>query len=1064
MDKHFIDDFRNPPSRYRGAPFWAWNGRLEPEELRRQIRLMHRMGLGGFFMHSRVGLDTAYLSDDWFRCVEACIDEAEKLDMQAWLYDEDRWPSGAAGGLVTEDPRYRQRRLVMTEHSSTAGVKWDGDTLGMFVATLDGTTARDVKRLSRRSKMPRLDRGQTLLVFRVEVQKPSSWYNGQTYLDVLNHDAVRRFLEVTHEAYLKRVGDQFGRRVPGIFTDEPNFGHVCSTGDLFTGEKFTATPWTGTLPKVFKERYGYDVLAHLPELFLDVEGIDMSRARYHYNDCITHLFVDAFSRQIGQWCDQHHLQHTGHVLMEETPSTQVEVVGSAMRFYEYMQAPGMDLLTEHRREYDTAKMVSSAARQFGRTWRLTETYGCTGWDFPYAGHKALGDWQAALGINLRCQHLAWYTMEGQAKRDYPAGIFYQSPWWDTYATVEDYFARVHVAMTRGQEVRDLLVIHPNESAWTLTRKGWRSDPALQAIDAMIVALRDTLLEASIDFDYGDEEILSRHGKVSAAGGDGPRLRVAKASYRAVVVPPLRTIRGTTVKLLERFAKAGGTVVFAGAVPAFVDAVASGAAEVLAASCTRTRAKGPSLVEAVEPVARRIAVTDGKGRPVATALHLLREDADAMVLFVCNGSHPAVARRMEQGKTSPHLPSSIHDPTMVRDRTAAFEDVRIRGFAGCRGEPIELDPQTGEMIAADARAADGGWEIRTSLPALGSRLFMVPKGRRAPRVEKRAALKGVRTTALGDRKTSWAITLSEPNVVVLDRPRYRIGGGRWHEAAEILRVDQAVRDALGVAHRGGQMVQPWARPRPRTVRRIGVELEYTFDVRRRPAGMLNLAVERPETFGTIAVNGVPLTSDVESGWWCDRSLRTLAIDPGLLRIGSNRVTMACDYAETHPGLEIVYLLGQFGVRLQGERAALVAPPTALRIGDWTGQGLPFYSGSVAYYRTIRPALRKGQRLFVQVGEYRGTAVRIRVNGREAGLAAWAPNEVEITHLLGDGGAAELSIELLGSRRNSHGPLHLSEKWPRWTGPGSYVSTGDEWQEDYQLVPVGLMAPPALIVRR
>ncbi|MFW6154855.1 MAG: glycosyl hydrolase [Planctomycetota bacterium] len=1064
MDKHFIDDFRNPPSRYRGAPFWAWNGTLDPEELRRQVRLMHRMGLGGFFMHSRVGLGTAYLSDDWFRCVEACIDEAEKLDMQAWLYDEDRWPSGAAGGLVTEDPRYRQRRLVMREHSGTAGVAWDRDTLGMFTATVDGATARDIKRLGRGTKPTRLAKGQTLLVFRVETQQPSSWYNGQTYLDVLNHDAVKRFLEVTHEAYLKRVGQHLGKRVPGIFTDEPNFGHVCTTrGDTFTGEQFTAVPWTGALPKVFRERYGYDLLARLPELFFDVEGVDLSRARYHYNDCITHLFVDAFSRQVGQWCDKHKLQHTGHVLAEETPRSQVTVVGSAMRFYEYMQAPGMDLLTEHRREYDTAKQVSSVARQFGRTWRLTETYGCTGWDFPFAGHKALGDWQAALGINLRCQHLAWYTMEGQAKRDYPAGIFYQSPWWDTYPTVEDYFGRVHVAMTRGREVRDLLVIHPNESTWTLTRKGWHDDPNVHAIDRMLVALRDTLLEASIDFDYGDEEILSRHGTVSTAGGDGPRLRVAKATYRAVVVPPLRTIRGATVKLLKRFVNAGGTVVFAGPVPGFVDAVASDDAQALAASCTRSKAKGPSLVEAVEPAARRIAVTDGKGRPVATALHLLREDADAMVLFVCNGSHTDVRKRMDQGKTPPYLPATTADRTMVRDRTAAFEDVRIRGFAGCKGEPIELDPQTGELVAADARSAGDGWEIRTCLPALGSRLFLIPKGRRAPRAEKRTALKDARRTALGNRKSRWAITLSEPNVVVLDKPRYKIGRGRWQGPREILRVDQAVRDALGAAHRGGRMVQPWARPTPKTIRRTPVRLEYTFDVRRRPAGMLNLAVERPETF-TIEVNGATLAGDAESGWWCDRSLRTLPIDPGLLRIGTNHVTLACDYAEDHPGLEIVYLLGEFGVRLLDDRPTVTAAPTALRIGDWTRQGLPFFSGAVAYYRTIRPTLRKGQRLFVQVGDYRGAAVRVRVNGREAGIAAWPPNEVEITHLLGDGGVAELSIELISHRRNSHGPLHLSEKWPRATAPASFTSTGSDWQGGYQLVPVGLMAPPKLIVRR
>ena len=156
--------------------------------------------------------------------------------------------------------------------------------------------------------------------------------------------------------------------------------------------------------------------------------------------------MTAYSKQIGEWCDRNGLLYTGHVLEEDSLSRQVATTSACMRFYEYMQAPGMDMLTERRRIYDTAKQVSSAARQFGRKWRLTETYGCTGWDFPFAGHKALGDWQVALGINLRCQHLYWYTMLGEAKRDFPGPIGEQSPWWTHYAKVEDYFARLHAAL------------------------------------------------------------------------------------------------------------------------------------------------------------------------------------------------------------------------------------------------------------------------------------------------------------------------------------------------------------------------------------------------------------------------------------------------------------------------------------------------------------------------------------------------------------------------------------------------------------------------------------------
>ena len=69
---------------YQSIPFWSWNDELKPEELRRQIRLMKEAGIGGFFMHARGGLTTPYLGEDWMQDTAACIDEARKLNMDAW--------------------------------------------------------------------------------------------------------------------------------------------------------------------------------------------------------------------------------------------------------------------------------------------------------------------------------------------------------------------------------------------------------------------------------------------------------------------------------------------------------------------------------------------------------------------------------------------------------------------------------------------------------------------------------------------------------------------------------------------------------------------------------------------------------------------------------------------------------------------------------------------------------------------------------------------------------------------------------------------------------------------
>ncbi len=194
------DTFTSPPSLYRGKPFWAWNGLLKEDELRRQLRVFKAMGLGGGFMHSRVGLATPYLSEEWFNLVNACIDEAKNNDMEAWLYDEDRWPSGAAGGIVTKDPKYRERHIRLTIADPKEFTP-NGDEFGIFLANVNGNVATEV----RKGEPSEANEGEKVLAFRCILSDPSPWYNDQTYLDTLSKDAVEKFIEVTHDAYAKNT-------------------------------------------------------------------------------------------------------------------------------------------------------------------------------------------------------------------------------------------------------------------------------------------------------------------------------------------------------------------------------------------------------------------------------------------------------------------------------------------------------------------------------------------------------------------------------------------------------------------------------------------------------------------------------------------------------------------------------------------------------------------------------------------------------------------------------------------------------------------------------------------
>ena len=110
--------FKNPTAEYRGAPFWSWNTKLDKESLLMHIEAFEKMGLGGFNMHARVGLATEYLGKEFMEMVKFCTEKAKEKGLYAWLYDEDKWPSGFAGGKVTKEAKYRQRYLVFTVNKS----------------------------------------------------------------------------------------------------------------------------------------------------------------------------------------------------------------------------------------------------------------------------------------------------------------------------------------------------------------------------------------------------------------------------------------------------------------------------------------------------------------------------------------------------------------------------------------------------------------------------------------------------------------------------------------------------------------------------------------------------------------------------------------------------------------------------------------------------------------------------------------------------------------------------------------------------------------------------------
>ncbi len=551
---------KDPPAEYRGKPFWAWNGKLDKDELLRQVECFHEMGFGGFFIHSRTGLETEYLGEEWFDCVRACAEKAYSLGMETWLYDEDRWPSGTCGGEVTRERKNRLRFLSLYDSDEEALACHEvAGILARYAVKLDGENLVDFYKVESRSAV---NEGYMYAVFAEEEQKCSDFYNGTAYIDTMNREVTEQFLKSTHEKYFEKVGDLFGTKIKGIFTDEPHRGPAFNGFSLSNQNSAHMTPYSGELLKHYKEKYGSEL--EYPQIYWKQKGESYNAVSAAYIDCLDDLFLENFAKPCRDWCKAHNLILTGHILHEDTLSIQASVTGSCMRYYEYMDYPGIDVLTEENNIYWAAKQCSSVSRQLGKKFTLSELYGATGWWMTLDRYKQSADWQAFFGINFRCPHLSWYTMKGEAKRDYPASILHQNAWYKEWKAVEDYFARIAVLTSEGKRLCDTLVMVPLREMWGNVRMGWMqgfspADERIRKADQDYIELFQKLISENIDFDYGEEELLKKYGSVEQDGGK-VYLKIGKVRYSNVLWNPADHYCDEVQTLLRTFAERSGNLV------------------------------------------------------------------------------------------------------------------------------------------------------------------------------------------------------------------------------------------------------------------------------------------------------------------------------------------------------------------------------------------------------------------------------------------------------------------------------------------------------------------------
>ena len=1035
--------FEHPSSEYRGTPFWAWNGKLEKEELRRQIGIFQEMGFGGFHMHVRTGLETEYLSEEFLEDIRFCIDEAKKRGMIAYLYDEDRWPSGSCGGRVTMDhPEFARKSLLLTPHFySVSDVEQtdepeagrgqelmrqeNGELAAVYDIRLDEAGYLEEARIV--WKKEKTDDSAVSLDLSpcpdgfvrwfayLEHAGADPWFNNASYVDTLDPFAIRRFIEITHEVYAAAIGDEFGKGTKTVFTDEPQFTPKQPL-DFAKEQKDLFIPWTNDLDELYQERFGEELWPILPEVFF--EPRHPARVRLRLQNLVTDRFVDSFCRQVGNWCKDHGLLLTGHVMGEPSLESQTQAVGPAMRCYEPFGIPGIDMLCDFH-EYTTAKQAASRVRQLGKEGMLSELYGVTGWDYDFRGHKLQGDWQAALGVTLRVPHLTWMTMHGEAKRDYPACIGYQSPWYSKYTIVEDHFARLGTVLTRGKAIVRVGVIHPIESFWLLWGPGDLTGEQRAEMEQQFSELAETLLFGTIDYDYIDEATLSEIPDEAA------RFRVGQMQYEVILVPSLLTIRKQTVSRLAAFQQAGGRILWQGECPSLIEGTEEGtyneAFELLRKIYAKAEKIGTdrgSVLKSLEAV-RDLDIRRGNGLREDSLVYQLREEADTRWLFICKGKN----------SVSPDV-----DP-------APSLRIRIKGLY----QAEVYDTLNGKIYPLTVRHEEGWTTFEKVWYMHDSLLLRLEEA--IDTIETVFQEESERTVIPDLRFGPVDVVLEEPNMLLLDLAEYSIDGGEWKSEEEILRIDNIARAKLGIPLRKKEIAQPytiWEEPGQKLAR---LKLRFRFSSEIRVEGA-KLALEDVES-SKIWLNGEQVTAQFD-GWFVDRCIRTVPLP--VIQPGENQIEVEVPIGP-RTNLEAMYLLGDFGVRVTGTEKTIIAPVKRLGFGDITMQGLPFYTGNLVYHMKIRA---EGD-FHVRIPQYRGSLCEVMLDGKPAGEVVYSPYNLKISASAGD---HDLSIRLYGTRQNGFAQLHHTQGIYFYQSPNSWRSDGDLWTYEYQFKKAGILKSPEL----
>jgi hypothetical protein len=1007
--------FKNPPVDFSSAPLWVWNDKVTQEKIDFQLSEFKDKGIYMAFIHPRPGLITEYLGNEWFEMVKYTVDKARELNMKIWLYDENSYPSGFAGGHVpaatfsTSDP-------IAGLDMKTLDVLEEQDTTNYFlVIKQSGNTFINIT--NSRNKyfnQPGKFYGFTKWYYPVG----AGWYGGFSYVDLLAYGITEKFINLTMDGYEDYIGEDFGNTVPGIFTDEPNINTI--------GGPRSVMRFTPVLFNRFEKKYGYQLETYLPCLY-DETG-DWKNVRHDYYALLLEMFEERWGEPWNKYTEEKNLKWTGHYWEHGWPDPKHGSDNMAM--YAYHQYPGIDMLFNTERRADqfgnirAVKELSSVVNQLDKARALSETYGGSGWELTFNDMKRQGDWEYVLGVNFLNQHLSHMTLKGARKRDYPQSMSYHASWWENYKPLNEYFQRLSFALTAGKQINKILILEPTSTTWMLhspTAPG-STGVAIKPIDLLKDEFHNllTLLEKhQVEYDLGCESIMKSHGSVK-----GNKLVVGSRAYDLLVLPPMmENLMDSTYLLMLEYLQQGGKILSMAGIPQRRDGNLSG-----------------SMSKELEKFAGQWIFVDEITEEVI-GNYFSSEDFDA--------ENP--------GRWGGNV---FHHRRILKDGQLYFftnydkEETAQISFSAKGKSVIAFDLMSGEFQPLDVMEHEGKIQMSFSLQPSGSKLIFFSEGKeggdkKIP--ESPPAYKTVETS-----KT--IVERLQPNTLTLDYCDLDVDNKSYKDLYFYNAADTIFKVYLKEPY--GTNYNPWSNAVQYRTRILdknvfdstsGFEVRYHFTIGDGfLPGSLKAVVESPHLY-QVKINGVDI-APIPGAWWLDKDFGVFDIAENI-RSGLNTLTVTAHRMDILAEVEPVYLFGDFGVESM-EKGWKLVPPIDMQLGSWKAQRMPFYSHSIAYSKTFQnPSV---DQVIIRLHDWAGTVAEVRVNGNSAGIIGWEPYELDISEWLKEG-ENTVDVIVTGSLKNLMGPHHFNPEHGFVT-PWSFFRAPDHQPagSEYDMLDYGLFA--------